>query len=66
MLHFTFRGEFPVEAVMRVCTLAKNRRKLSLSAGAEPKLSLRLDKEENPLQRALALVEEIRLAGEPS
>ena len=33
---FTFGGEMPVEAVMRVCAMGKNKRRLTLSAGIEP------------------------------
>ena len=57
---FTFGGELPVEAVMRVCTMGKNKRRLTLSAGAEPKLALRLEKGEEPLKAALELVESLR------
>ncbi len=56
---FTFGGEMPVEAVMRVCTLGRNKRRLTLSAGTEPKLSLRLGKGEAPLPAALELVESL-------
>ena len=56
---FTFGGEMPVEAVMRLCTLGKNKRRLTLAAGAEPKLSLRLGKDEGPLRAALELVESL-------
>ena len=54
---FTFGGEgFPVEAVMRACAAPKNRRRLTLSAGTEPKLSLRLATGEDALDAALELV----------
>ena len=56
---FTFGGEMPVEAVMRVCTMGKNKRRLTLSAGIEPKLALRLEGGEKPLPAALELVESI-------
>ena len=56
---FTFGGEMPVEAVMRVCAMGKNKRRLTLSAGIEPKLALRLDGGEKPLPAALELVESI-------
>ena len=46
---FTFGGEMPVEAVMRVCAMGKNKRRLTLSAGIEPKLALRLEGGEKPL-----------------
>ena len=50
---FTFGGEMPVEAVMRVCAMGKNKRRLTLSAGIEPKLALRLEGGEKPLPAAL-------------
>ena len=56
---FTFGGEMPVEAVMRVCAMGKNKRRLTLSAGIEPKLALRLEGGEKPLHAALELVESI-------
>ena len=56
---FTFGGEMPVEAVMRVCAMGKNKRRLTLSAGIEPKLALRLEGGEKPLSAALELVESI-------
>ena len=56
---FTFGGEMPVEAVMRVCTMGKNKRRLTLSAGIEPKLALRLAGGEKPLPAARELVESI-------
>ena len=56
---FTFGGEMPVEAVMRVCAMGKNKRRLTLSAGIEPKLALRLEGGEKPLRAALELVESI-------
>ncbi len=60
---FTFGGEgFPVEAVMRLCASAKNRRRLTLSAGTEPKLSLRLQRGEDALDASLDLVNELHLA----
>ena len=60
---FTFGGEgFPVEAVMRLCASPKNRRRLTLSAGTEPKLSLRLAKGEDVLDSALELVNELHIA----
>ena len=60
---FTFGGQMPVEAVMRVCTQGRNKRRLTLSAGAEPRLALRLDKGEQPLKAALGLVESLKFAG---
>ena len=58
---FTFGGEgFPVEAVMRACSSPKNRRTLTLSAGTEPKLTLKLAPGEDALERALALVGDLQ------
>ncbi len=56
---FTFGGEMPVEAVMRLCTQGRNRRRLTLSAGTEPKLSLRLSGGEDALKSSLELVEQL-------
>ena len=62
---FTFGGEgFPVEAVMRLCSSPKNRRVLTLSAGTEPRLALRLAPGEDVLERALALVNELNFKKE--
>ncbi len=59
---FTFGGEgFPVEAVMRLCSSPKNRRRLTLSAGTEPKLALRLASGEDVLDAALTLVNDLRV-----
>ena len=44
---------------MRVCAMGKNKRRLTLSAGIEPKLALRLEGGEKPLRAALELVESI-------
>ena len=52
---------FPVEAVMRLCASPKNRRRLTLSAGTEPKLSLKLMKGEDVLDSALELVNELHV-----
>ena len=60
-LELSFSGEMPVEAVMRLCASPKNRRRLSLRAGTEPKLLLRLTGGENPLDAALKLTEDMRL-----
>jgi len=57
---FTFGGEgFPVEAVMRLCAMPKNRRRLTLSAGTEPRLSMKLASGEAVLDAALELVSEL-------
>ncbi len=58
---FTFGDAFPVASVMRLCASPKNRRRLTLSAGTEPKLSLRLAAGEDVLESALALVDELHL-----
>ena len=61
---FTFAaGEnMPVEAVMALCTQTKNKRRLTLSAtGTEPKLTLRLAPNEDALESALTLVEDLRV-----
>ena len=62
---FTFCGEgFPVASVMRLCASPKNRRRLTLSAGTEPKLALKLAKGEDVLDSALNLVNELHLNAE--
>ena len=61
---FTFAaGEsMPVEAVMALCTQTRNKRRLTLSAtGTEPKLTLRLAPNEDALETALTLVEDLRV-----
>ena len=66
---FTFAGTdaVPVQAVMLLCSLPKNRRRLTLSAtGAEPKLTLRLAPGEDALDTALTLVNDLRVNKEES
>ena len=58
---FTFGDGFPVEAVMRLCASQKNRRRLTLSAGTEPKLSMKLAGGESVLDAALTLVNELHI-----
>ncbi len=59
---FTFGGDgFPVEAVMRLCASPRNRRRLTLSAGTEPKLALKLARGEDVLDSALTLVNELHV-----
>ena len=61
---FTFAASesVPVEAVMALCSLPKNRRRLTLSAtGTEPKLTLRLAPNEDALESALTLVGDLRV-----
>ncbi len=59
-LHFTFGESMPVEAVMKLCTGAKYRRRVTLRGGNSPVLELRLMKED-VLETALRLIEDIRL-----
>ena len=56
----TFGENFPVRAVMTVCGMAKNRRRLTLSAGTEPRLSLRLAGDEDALRAVRALLDDLR------
>ena len=65
-LTLSFGAEFPVEAVMRVCTAPKNKRRLTLRAGTEPKLALRLKSGEDVVQSALDLIEDLRVHCESS
>ncbi|MBQ1741509.1 MAG: transcription-repair coupling factor, partial [Oscillospiraceae bacterium] len=60
-LAFSFGTDFPVEAVMRVCTAPKNKHRLTLRAGTEPKLALKLRSGEDTLQSALDLIEDLRV-----
>ena len=61
-VEFSFGAEgFPVEAVMRLCAAQKNRRRLTLSAGTSPRLSLRLAKGEDALDASLELVNELHV-----
>ena len=63
-ISFTFAGAdaVPVNAVMALCSLPKNRRRLTLSAtGTEPKLLLRLAPNEDALDTALTLVGDLRV-----
>ena len=58
---FTFGGAFPVEAVMRLCAMPHNRHRLTLRAGNEPTLSLRLKSGEDTLESSLTLVNDLRI-----
>ena len=58
---FTFGGAFPVEAVMRLCAMPHNRRRLTLRAGNEPTLSLHLKSGEDALESSLTLVNDLRV-----
>ena len=53
-----------VEAVVKVCGLAKYRQRLKLAAGEVPCLTLTMKKDEPVLDAALALVEDLKLARE--
>ena len=61
---FTFGAAFPVEAVMHLCTMQRNRRRLTLSAGTEPKLALKLAPGENALESTLELVSDLSVGQE--
>ena len=56
-------GLFRPEALAAVCGLAKYRRRLTLSAGEKPALTLKLKPGEDVLEAARTLVEDLRLAG---
>ncbi|MBO4913860.1 MAG: transcription-repair coupling factor, partial [Oscillospiraceae bacterium] len=58
---FTFGDGFPVEAVMRLCSSHRNRRRLTLSAGTEPKLTMKLEKDEDVLKSAHELINELHI-----
>ena len=58
---FTFGEAFPVEAVMQLCAMPRNRHRLTLRAGSEPKLLLRLKNGEDALESALTLVGDLRI-----
>ncbi len=61
---FTFGDGFPVEAVMRLCASPRNRRRLTLSAGTEPKLAMKLAPGEAVLDAALGLVNELHVGND--
>ena len=58
---FTFGSAFPVQAVMKICAIPRNRHRLTLHAGSEPKLVLRIKSGEDTLESALTLVEDLRI-----
>ncbi len=62
-LQFTI-AEFAVEAIAKLCGMAKYRQRLSLAAGDVPTMTLTLRPKDEVLATALALVEDLRLAGD--
>jgi len=57
-------GAFEPAALLKVCGLAKYKRRLILNAGETPSLTLTLAHGADVLESALTLVEDIKLAGE--
>ena len=55
-------ADFAVEAIARVCAMAKYRQRLHLAAGEKPALTLTLRPKEPVLEAALTLVEDLSLA----
>ena len=60
-LKFTI-AEFAVEAIVKLCAMAKYRQRLSLAAGEVPTMTLSLRKTDEVLPTALMLIEDLRLA----
>ncbi len=58
---FTFTDAVDVPSVMAVCSQSVWRPRLLLSAGENPKLTLRLQPKEDALERAVKLVEDLTL-----
>ena len=61
-IRFTL-AEFRTEAVVALCGLNKYRRRLTLSAGQPPSLTLKLPKGADSLDAARELVDDLRLSG---
>ena len=61
-LKFTLE-DFAVDAIAKLCGMAKYRQRLSLAAGEVPTMTLALRPKDEVLPIALALVEDLRLAG---
>ena len=57
-------ARFQPEALVSVCGLGQYKYRLTLAAGESPALSLKLKPGEDVLEAALALVEDLKLAGE--
>ena len=55
--------EFAIEAIAKLCSMAKYRQRLSLAAGEMPTMTLTMRPKDEVLATALALVEDLRLAG---
>ena len=55
-------ARFHPEAVVRVCGLKKYRQRLTVAAGEDPALSLKLPPDADALEEAVGLVEELRMA----
>ena len=53
-----------VGAVVKVCGLSKYRQRIRLAAGEVPCITLALRRDENVLEAALSLVEDLKLARE--
>ena len=53
---------FHPEAVVRVCGLNKYRQRLTVAAGEDPALTLKLKPGANALESAMELVEDLKLA----
>ncbi len=55
-------ARFHPEAVVRVCGMKKYRQRLTVAAGEDPALSLKLPPDADALEEAVGLVEELRMA----
>ena len=64
-IRFTL-AEFRPEAVVALCGLGKYRRRVTLSAGQPPALTLKLPKNADALEASRTLVDDLRLAGNQS
>jgi len=64
LLRFRFET-FSPEAVAKICSQAKYRRRLTVSAGARPELRLQVPRDADVLETARGLVEDLRLATPP-
>ena len=56
-------ADFAIDAIAKLCGMAKYRQRLSLAAGDVPAMTLTLRPKDEVLAVALALVEDLRLAG---